>query len=113
MGKAATKAVRGSTTGRPVMVLLDLLGRRWTLRILWELRGAPLTSRALREACDDASPTVLQARLSELRAADLVRHEKASGYALTELGRECTMSFLPLYAFAERWAARKPKERTP
>ena len=45
------------------MALLDLLGRRWTLRILWELRDAALTSRALRTACDEASPTVLQARL--------------------------------------------------
>ena len=32
-------SVRGSRTGRPIMALLDLLGRRWTLRILWELRG--------------------------------------------------------------------------
>src|SRR5260370_11306397 len=72
MAKQAVKpkrAVRGSTTGRPIMVLLDLLGRRWTLRILWELREAALTSRALREACDDASPTVLQARLADLREA--------------------------------------------
>ena len=113
MAKAATKAVRGSSTGRPVMVLLDLLGRRWTLRILWELRSGPLTSRALREACDDASPTVLQARLSDLRDAGLVRHEKASGYAVTGLGREFLMSFMPLYSFAERWAARQPKEPTP
>ncbi|HEX7948050.1 MAG TPA: helix-turn-helix domain-containing protein [Phenylobacterium sp.] len=113
MAKPATKAVRGSTTGRPVMVLLDLLGRRWTLRILWELRHGPLTSRALREACDDASPTVLQARLGELRAADLVRHEKASGYAVTALGREFLTSFMPLYSFAERWAARQPEEPTP
>ena len=59
--------VRGSRTGRPIMALLDLLGQRWTLRILWELRDAPLTSRALRTACDEASPTVLQARLTELR----------------------------------------------
>ena len=68
---AVTKktAVRGSKTGRPVMALLDLLGRRWTLRIVWELRDGPLTSRALRTACDDASPTVMQARLSELRKA--------------------------------------------
>ena len=53
--KAAAKAkrgVRGSKSGRPIMVLLDLLGRRWTLRILWELREGALTSRALREACD-------------------------------------------------------------
>ena len=36
------KPVRGSRTGRPVMVLLDLLGRRMALRILWELsRAAP------------------------------------------------------------------------
>ena len=71
-------AVRGSRTGRPVMVLLDLLGRRWTLRIIWELRGGPLTSRALRDACDDVSPTVLQARLTDLRRARLVDHEPAS-----------------------------------
>ena len=47
-----------------MLALLDLLGRRWTLRILWELREQPLTSRALRAACDEASPTVLQARLT-------------------------------------------------
>src|SRR6266566_657455 len=49
--------VRASRSGRPIMALLDLLGRRWTLRILWELRAQPLTSRALRTACDEASPT--------------------------------------------------------
>ncbi len=67
-----TRSVRGSRTGRPIMTLLDLLGRRWSLRILWELRGEPLTSRALRTACDEASPTVLQARLTELREAGFV-----------------------------------------
>ena len=51
------RSVRGSASGRPIMALLDLLGRRWSLRILWELREAPLTSRALRAACDEASPT--------------------------------------------------------
>ena len=28
------RRVRGSSTGRPIMALLDLLGRRMTLRIL-------------------------------------------------------------------------------
>jgi DNA-binding HxlR family transcriptional regulator len=100
------RAVRGSRTGRPVMVLLDLLGRRWTLRILWELREATLTSRALREACDDASPTVLQARLADLRQAGFVELIPAGGYRLTELGRELNGTFLPLYKFAERWNGR-------
>jgi DNA-binding HxlR family transcriptional regulator len=101
----AKRAVRGSRTGRPIMALLDLLGRRWTLRILWELRDSPLTSRALREACDDASPTVLQARLADLRQAGFVELAP-SGYRLTDMGRELHGTFLPLHRFAERWRGR-------
>jgi len=97
-------AVRGSKSGRPIMALLDLLGRRWTLRILWELRERPLTSRALRTACDEASPTVLQARLSELREAGFVELMSGSGYCLTDTGRELLENFLPLHRFAERWS---------
>jgi DNA-binding HxlR family transcriptional regulator len=103
---AIPRAVRGSKTGRPIMALLDLLGRRWTLRIVWELRDRPLTSRALRAACDDASPTVMQARLSELREAGLVELLAGDGYRLTPLGRELMESFLPLHQFAERWSRR-------
>jgi DNA-binding HxlR family transcriptional regulator len=87
------------------MVLLDLLGRRWTLRILWELRESTLTSRALREACDDASPTVLQARLADLRQAGFVGLAPG-GYRLTEMGSELHGTFLPLHRFAERWRGR-------
>ena len=86
------------------MVLLDLLGRRWTLRILWELRDGPLTARALRAACDEASPTVLQARLTELRGARLVDHAAGRGYGLTPMGRELLTAFQPLYGFADTWA---------
>ena len=100
------RSVRGSRSGRPIVALLDLLGRRWTLRIVWELREQPLTSRALRAACDEASPTVLQARLSDLRQAGLVELMPASGYRLTELGKELLETFLPLYCFAERWSKR-------
>ncbi len=109
VGKTAKtkRSVRGSTSGRPIMVLLDMLGRRWTLRILWELREASLTSRALREACDDASPTVLQARLSELRKAGLVELIPASGYRLTRVGKELLGTFLPLHRFAEKWRKRR------
>src|SRR6266478_7311649 len=101
------RAVRGSRSGRPIMALLDLLGRRWTLRIIWELREQPLTSRALRAACDEASPTVLQARLSDLRQAGLVELMPASGYRLTAMGRELHETFLPLHRFAERWSKLK------
>src|SRR6266480_959095 len=64
------RRVRGSRTGRPVMALLDLLGRRMTLRVLWELSrsGEPLTFRALQGAAD-TNPALLNTRLKELRAA--------------------------------------------
>jgi DNA-binding HxlR family transcriptional regulator len=97
------RRVRGSRSGRPIMVLLDLLGRRWSLRILWELRHQSLSSRALRAACDEASPTVLQARLTELRQAGLVELIPGEGYRLTATGRELLETFLPLHHFAERW----------
>jgi len=98
------RRVRGSTSGRPIMALLDLLGRRWSLRIVWELREQALTSRALRTACDEASPTVLQARLSELRQAGFVELVPGGGYRLTALGRDLLENFLPLHRFAERWS---------
>ena len=109
MAKQSTsrsRGVRGSRTGRPIMVLLDVLGRRWALRILWELRDAPLTSRALRTACDEASPTVLQARLDDLREAGFVELGEASGYGLTALGRELCDTFMPLHRFAQRWRSK-------
>ena len=101
---AKKRAARGSKTGRPIMMLLDLLGRRWTLRIVWELREGALTSRALRSACDEASPTVVQARLTELREAGLIELVQGDGYRLTELGKDLHETFLPLNRFAERWS---------
>lgn len=86
------------------MALLDLLGRRSALRVLWELRGDPLTFRALQEACA-TNPSLLNTRLKELRAADLVDHE-GEGYSLTARGRELSALLLPLSAWARKWARR-------
>ena len=101
------RRVRGSRTGRPIMVLLDLFGRRWSLRILWELRERSMTSRALRAACDEASPTVLHARLSELRDAGFIELVPSNGYGLTQLGRELLETLLPLHRFAEQWGKKR------
>lgn len=98
------RPVAASRTGRPIMVLLDLLGQRWTLRILWELREEVLTFRALREACDGVSPTVLSSRLTELRDAGLVKHEEGAGYRLTEMGASLGARLLDLSRWAEEWA---------
>jgi DNA-binding HxlR family transcriptional regulator len=98
--------VRGSTSGRPIMALLDLLGRRWTLRILWELRdGAAQNFRALRERCDDVSPTVLTDRLRELRDGGVVELVD-DGYRLTARGNSLLAALAPLNAWATDWARR-------
>lgn len=103
---AAKKAVRGSKTGRPIMAALDLLGRRWCLRILWELRETKLTFRALQAACGDISPSVLQQRLKELDDATLVEHD-GEGYGLTSQARALQPIMLALNSWAEDWAKRK------
>jgi len=86
------------------MALLDLLGRRWTLRVLWELRDAHLAFRALQAACGGISPTVLNTRLGELRDAGIVELDPELGYGLSRLGRELVERFVPLVAWSERWA---------
>jgi DNA-binding HxlR family transcriptional regulator len=99
--------VRGSKTGRPIMALLDVLGRRWSLRILWELRAEPLSFRALRERCDGVSPSVLNTRLSELRELALLDAGE-EGYVLTPQARTLGELLLPLETWAQRWAATLP-----
>jgi DNA-binding HxlR family transcriptional regulator len=99
------KRIRGSRSKRPVMILLDLLGRRWTLRLMWELRdGEAVSSRTLRERCDGMSPSVLNTRIAELREARLVDAGE-HGYVLTARGRELLALLLPLNAWADRWGA--------
>ena len=67
--------VRGSSTGRPIMAALDLFGRRWSLRLLWELRDGPIGARALVERCGGVSTSVLYERLRELADASLVTQD--------------------------------------
>lgn len=97
------KRARGSRTGRPIMALLDLLGRRWVLRIVWELREEPRRFRELQDAIG-ASPTIVNSRLAELREAKLVELDADTGYRLTALGRELLRLFLPLHVWSEKWA---------
>jgi DNA-binding HxlR family transcriptional regulator len=103
--------VRGSNTGRPIMALLDLLGRRWTLRIVWELRNEALVFNELQRRCDAMSSSVLSQRLGELASADIVHLTDAKAYALTDEGQQLLHALSPLRAWAQRWADReKPDE---
>lgn len=96
--------VRGSTTGRPLMAAMDLLGRRWTLRVLWELRAGPVGARALLAVCVGLSSSVLYERLRDLTEAALVVQDDNGEYGLTLLGRQLGDSMQPLDAWARRWS---------
>jgi DNA-binding HxlR family transcriptional regulator len=52
---------------------------------------------------------VLQARLSDLRQAGFVELVPASGYRLTETGRELLGTFLPLHDFSKRWSGSRTR----
>ena len=101
---AIGRPARGSRTGRPIMVALDLLGRRGALRILWELgRDSPMTFRAL-QAAAETNPALLNTRLAEFRATGLVAHH-GEGYLLTPAGRELLVALRPFTEWAGRWGA--------
>jgi len=85
------------------MAAFDLLGRRWALRVLWELRSGTHTFRSLRAACEDISPAVLNTRLRELRDNQLVARG-SEGYGLTSLGEQLIESLSDLDAWSKRWS---------
>jgi len=93
---------------RPVTSALDLLGRRWALRVLWELRDGPCGARALQANSDRMSSSVLYERLRELTEAGLIGQTTARAYELTDLGRALWDAIDPLAAWADEWAARRP-----
>lgn len=104
MTKLPGLPLRSSSTGRPIMVLLDALGKRWTLRILWELgREGPATFRELQKRCEDVSPTSLNQRLQDLRRLGLIE-TGAEGYQLTRQGMSLSSLLMPLDKWANEWA---------
>lgn len=101
--------VRGSKTGQPIMVLFDLLGRRWAMGIIWNLQDGPATFRALQDRCHSCSPTVLNRRLKELRAAGIVTRS-AKGYILSERGTSLFQLLAPLGEWSHEWAKLFPSD---
>ncbi|WP_417451747.1 winged helix-turn-helix transcriptional regulator [Kordiimonas sp.] len=97
------KPVKSSRTGRPIMAALDLLGRRWALRILWELRAGPVGFRDLQARCENMSPSVLSTRLFELNAAQVVTATDDRRWTLTGQGRKLLKALAPLNKWSESW----------
>ena len=93
---------------RPIMAVLDILGQKWVLRIIWELRDAPLTFRALRARCDQVSPTVLNQRLALLREHGLVELGD-DGYRPTEACKALGAILMQLTDWSKSWATQQDR----
>ena len=78
--------LRRASTSALMARALDLAGRRWALRVVWELRVGPSNFRSLQTACGDISPSVLQRRLHELRGAGVIEKIPRLGYRLSTSG---------------------------
>jgi DNA-binding HxlR family transcriptional regulator len=87
-----------------MLALLDLLGRRWALRILWELRRQPASFQVLQRRCDSMSTSVLSQRLGELREAQLVERDQAGEYTLTESGAALLARLDGIDAWTQEWS---------
>jgi DNA-binding HxlR family transcriptional regulator len=91
-----------SATAPQLAELFDLLGRRWTLRILWELRDRTLSFNDLRRAVGGMSQSVLVTRLTDLFGAGLLA-DVPGGYRLTTHGRSLVGELDALAGWAARW----------
>ena len=80
---------------------MDLLGRRWALRLVWELRRSTLAFSELRERTG-ISPSVLSARLGELNDAGIVERDPGRRYRLSGRGRELARLLYELNRWAEQ-----------
>jgi DNA-binding HxlR family transcriptional regulator len=89
---ASEKAVEG---------VLDLLGRRWALRLVWELRRSTLSFSELRERTG-ISPSVLSLRLRDLVRAGVLERDPTRRYRLSGRGRDLARILYELNRWAEQ-----------
>jgi DNA-binding HxlR family transcriptional regulator len=82
-------------------VVLELLGRRWALRCVWELRRTTLSFSDIRRRTR-ISPSVLSARLTELVDAGVMERDAAARYRLSGRGRELARVLYDLNRWAEQ-----------
>ena len=90
----------------PMARALDLAGRRWAWRVVWELRVGPLNFRSLQAACGGISPSVLQRRLHELRERGIIEKIPRLGYRLSTSGER----LFQVLAMLNRWSDEQPAD---
>ena len=95
---------RTQPTGAGMAAFSELAGRRWALRVVWELRAGALTFRGLQAACGQISPSVLQSRLHELSRIGVIEKIPRLGYRLTASGEALYQALEPVAEWTEAHA---------
>ncbi|WP_026875078.1 winged helix-turn-helix transcriptional regulator [Jiangella gansuensis] len=96
--------------GCPIALSLDIVGERWALLVVRELRLGPRRYRDLQEALPGITPAMLSKRLKELEEYGVLRRRElpppaaARVYELTEWGAELE----PVFQSLARWGVRSP-----
>lgn len=99
--RSATDAPRDDTPGRTPPTVLDLLGQRWILRVIWELEPGPLGFLELRRRMGNCSSSMLSDRLQQLQAAAIItKHGPRGSYELTPSGRHLAIALHPLWEWS-------------
>lgn len=94
----------------PISAIARILGRKWTLELLFYLRQHRHFC-TLQEAAGNLSPSTLTRRLRELEREGLVSRTLVSTtpveieYTLTEKGRALGPALDALVAWTQRWTA--------
>src|SRR5258708_14206591 len=96
------RPVSGFQTSYPIVAALDLLGRRWILRILWELRSGPMGFRAMQALCDQMSPSLLSQRLAVLQTTGLIHPIEGGAYPLKGVWTALLPALAPFHAWPEQ-----------
>ncbi|WP_327149327.1 winged helix-turn-helix transcriptional regulator [Nocardia sp. NBC_01329] len=97
-----------------VLAVIDLLGQRWTLRVLWELEPGPLGFLELRRRMGNCSSSMLSNRLQQLQGAGLLeKHGPKGSYELTVAGVRLGEALQPLWNWSEIWTDRPDDFRWP
>jgi DNA-binding HxlR family transcriptional regulator len=90
--------------------LLELLESRYAMRILWALKdGHAQTFRLLQDSVGGITPNTLNARIKELREADLLSHG-TGGYIVSSAGADLLKRLSELQTFAGKWALAQAKK---
>jgi DNA-binding HxlR family transcriptional regulator len=93
-----------------IFQLLALLEARYAMRVLWALRdGHAQTFRLLQDSVGGVTPNTLNTRIKEMREAGLLTHG-SDGYLLTPAGTDLVRRLGELPAFAQKWAAGRPRK---